>query len=58
MRSARHYVIPIAQGFNGVYIHCGQSYLAEAYFSEHEVEHINEIAHTSGFWRIKAAERR
>ncbi len=51
VRSARHYVIPLAQGLNAVYIHCGQSIFAQSYFEENDVEHINEISHTSGFWR-------
>lgn len=51
VRSARHYVVPLAQGLNAVFIHCGQSYLAAEYFESNDVEHINQIGHTSGFWR-------
>ncbi len=51
VRSARHYVIPLAQGMQAIYIHCGQSPLAKQYFEDYDVEHINEFFHSAAFWR-------
>jgi len=54
IRSARPYLIELAREWDAVYAHCGQSPQAQAYFSNYNISHINEILHSSGFWRDKS----
>jgi hypothetical protein len=54
IRSARPYLIDLAREWDAVYAHCGQSPQAQAYFSNYNIAHINEILHSSGFWRDKS----
>ncbi|MHC1719715.1 MAG: DUF3048 domain-containing protein [Clostridiaceae bacterium] len=54
IRSARPYLIELAREWDAVYAHCGQSPQAQAYFSAYNIAHINEILHSSGFWRDKS----
>lgn len=49
VRSARHPFIPLVNSYNGIYVHCGGSYM----FAERRdnVEEIDEKANGSYFWR-------
>ncbi|OPX86796.1 MAG: putative lipoprotein YerB precursor [Pelotomaculum sp. PtaB.Bin104] len=54
VRSARPYLIDLAREWDAVYIHVGQSPQAQAYFAQNKIAHINEMLHSSGFWRDKS----
>ncbi|WP_158408879.1 DUF3048 domain-containing protein [Peptoclostridium acidaminophilum] len=54
VRSARPYLIDISREWDAVYIHAGQSPQAQTYFKNTKVAHINEMFHSSGFWRDKS----
>jgi len=54
VRSARPYFIDIAREWDGIYIHCGESPQAQAYFKKGNVDHINEMFNPQGFWRDKS----
>lgn len=54
VRSARPYLIDISREWDAVYIHAGQSPQAQTYFKNTSVAHINEMFHSSGFWRDKS----
>ncbi|MDO4542169.1 MAG: DUF3048 domain-containing protein [Bacillota bacterium] len=51
VRSARHYYIDLVQSMNGIYVHCGSSYIAKEAFAAGEVADIDEMAYGSDFWR-------
>lgn len=51
VRSARHYYIDLVQSFNGIYVHCGGSYIAKEALSAGAVADIDEMAYGSEFWR-------
>ncbi len=54
IRSARPYLIDLAREWDAVYIHVGQSPQAQVYFKNGKIAHINQMYHSSGFWRDKA----
>ena len=54
VRSARPYLIDIARGWQGVFIHCGGSPDAYSYLKKGVVDSIDEISWSKGFWRDKA----
>ncbi len=51
VRSARPYMVDIARGWQGVFVHCGGSEDALSYLSRGTVNSINEMAYSSYFWR-------
>jgi len=53
IRSARPYLALLAQDWNGVYIHAGESPQAQIFFKQEGLDHINEMFHPQGFWRDK-----
>ncbi|MBO8168834.1 MAG: DUF3048 domain-containing protein [Thermoanaerobacteraceae bacterium] len=53
IRSARPYFVTLAQDTGAVYVHVGQSPQAEAFFKKYNIDHLNEIPITEGFWRTK-----
>ncbi len=54
VRSARPYLIDIAREYQGVYIHAGGSNDAITYLAKNVIPYINQINHSSGFWRDKS----
>lgn len=54
VRSARPYLMDIAREWEAVFIHCGESPQAQIYFKEKDIDHINEMFHSPGFWRDKS----
>ncbi|MGI6678319.1 MAG: DUF3048 domain-containing protein [Dehalobacterium sp.] len=51
IRSARPYLAAIAQEWQGVFIHVGESPQAQTFFKRENLDHINEMFHPQGFWR-------
>ncbi|ATW27320.1 DUF3048 domain-containing protein [Candidatus Formimonas warabiya] len=54
VRSARPYLASLAQDWDAVFIHAGESPQAQIYFKNEDLDHINEMFHPAGFWRDKS----
>jgi len=54
IRRARPYLAQIAQDWQGVYIHAGESPQAQIFFKKEDLDHINEMFNPQGFWRDKS----
>ncbi|MCR6544031.1 DUF3048 domain-containing protein [Dehalobacterium formicoaceticum] len=54
IRSARPYLAAIAQEWQGVFIHVGESPQAQTFFKREDLDHINEMFHAQGFWRERS----
>ena len=53
VRSARPYLVDIARAYDAVYIHAGGSQDALSYLAKNTVPYLNQLTHSSGFWRDK-----
>ena len=51
VRSARPYFVNMAQGWDGLFAHCGWSPQAQTLLQSGVVDYVNEIANSSYFWR-------
>lgn len=51
VRSARDYFVSLAQGWDGLFAHCGWSPQAQELLQRNVVDYVNEIAYSSYFWR-------
>lgn len=54
VRSARPYLVDVAKGYGGVYVHAGGSMDALSYLQKGSWPYINEFAYGSSFWRDKS----
>lgn len=54
VRSARHYYINIANEYNAIYIHFGQSKPAKEVLDKHAIDNINGLTYDPGFYRDNA----
>lgn len=57
VRSARPYYIDLMQGYDPVYVHCGQSIEAQQILEARRVPEINEIFDKRPFWRDEHRKR-
>lgn len=51
VRSARHYYINIANEYNAIYVHYGQSKPAESMLNKGAIDNINGLYYDAGFYR-------
>ena len=51
IRSARHYYINIANEYNAIYVHYGQSKPAKERLDKHVIDNINGLTYDTGFYR-------
>lgn len=51
IRSARHYYINIANEYNAIYVHYGQSKPAKERLDKHAIDNINGLTYDAGFYR-------
>ena len=54
VRSARDYYIDFAQGHNAIFVHFGESYLAQQALTDRKINDIDGMSVDSAFWRDQA----
>ncbi len=54
VRSARHYYINIANEYDAIYVHYGQSKPAKEVLDNHAIDNINGMTYDAGFYRDSA----
>ncbi|MDO4581784.1 MAG: DUF3048 domain-containing protein [Bacillota bacterium] len=51
VRSSRPYIIDVARGLDGLFVHCGWSEDARLYLQSGVVDYLNELTYSDYFWR-------